>query len=57
MITLMLAILAAWFVALFLGPTIYAAMGLAGFAFLFLAGIPGIVVPTRVRCSRRHSSS
>ena len=43
MTTLMLAILAAWFVALLLGPAIYAAMGLAGFAFLFLSGIPGIV--------------
>jgi tripartite ATP-independent transporter DctM subunit len=48
MITLMLAILAAWFVALFLGPAIYAAMGLAGFAFLFLTGIPGIVVPQKI---------
>jgi len=48
MITLILAVLAAWFVALFLGPTIYAAMGLAGFAFLFLSGIPGIVVPQKI---------
>ena len=48
MIELMLAILAAWFVALFLGPTIYAAMGLAGFAFLVIAGIPGIVIPQKV---------
>jgi tripartite ATP-independent transporter DctM subunit len=47
-ITLMLAILAAWFVALFAGPAIYAAMGLAGFAFLLLAGIPGIVIPQKV---------
>ena len=44
----MLWILAAWFVALFLGPTIYAAMGLAGFAFLVIAGIPGIVIPQKV---------
>ena len=48
MIEIMLWILAAWFVALFLGPTIYAAMGLAGFAFLALAGIPGIVIPQKV---------
>jgi tripartite ATP-independent transporter DctM subunit len=47
-ITLMLAILAAWFVALFAGPAIYAAMGLAGFAFLLLAGVPGIVIPQKV---------
>ena len=48
MITLMLAILAAWFVALFAGPAIYAAMGLAGFAFLLISGIPGIVIPQKV---------
>ena len=48
MIELMLAILAAWFVSLFAGPAIYAAMGLAGFAFLALAGIPGIVIPQKV---------
>ena len=48
MITLMLAILAAWFVALLLGPAIYAAMGLAGFAFLFISGIPGIVLPQKI---------
>jgi tripartite ATP-independent transporter DctM subunit len=48
MITLMLAILGAWFIALFAGPAIYAAMGLAGFAFLLLAGIPGIVIPQKV---------
>jgi len=47
-IELMLGILAAWFVALFLGPTIYAAMGLAGFAFLVVSGIPGIVIPQKV---------
>jgi tripartite ATP-independent transporter DctM subunit len=48
LIELMLAILAAWFVSLFLGPAIYAAMGLAGFAFLAIAGIPGIVIPQKV---------
>ena len=48
MIELMLWILAAWFVALFAGPAIYAAMGLAGFAFLAIAGIPGIVIPQKI---------
>jgi tripartite ATP-independent transporter DctM subunit len=48
MIELMLAVLATWFVSLFAGPAIYAAMGLAGFAFLFIAGIPGIVIPQKV---------
>ena len=48
MITLMLAVLAAWFIALFAGPAIYAAMGLAGFAFLLLAGVPGIIIPQKV---------
>jgi tripartite ATP-independent transporter DctM subunit len=48
MITLMLAVLGAWFLSLFAGPAIYAAMGLAGFAFLFLAGVPGIVIPQKV---------
>jgi tripartite ATP-independent transporter DctM subunit len=48
MITLMLAVLGAWFLSLFAGPAIYAAMGLAGFAFLLLAGVPGIVIPQKV---------
>jgi tripartite ATP-independent transporter DctM subunit len=48
MIELILWILAAWFVSLFAGPAIYAAMGLAGFAFLLLAGIPAIVLPQKV---------
>ena len=48
MIDLILAILGVWFVALFAGPTIYSAMGLAGFAFLLFAGIPGIVIPQKV---------
>ncbi|MEO8486559.1 MAG: TRAP transporter large permease [Betaproteobacteria bacterium] len=48
MIELMLWILAAWFLALFAGPTIYAAMGLAGFAFLVISGIPGIVIPQKI---------
>jgi tripartite ATP-independent transporter DctM subunit len=48
MIELILWILAAWFASLFAGPAIYAAMGLAGFAFLLLAGIPAIVLPQKV---------
>jgi len=48
MTTLMTAILVAWFVSLFFGPTLYALMGLAGFAFLALAGIPGIVIPQKI---------
>jgi tripartite ATP-independent transporter DctM subunit len=48
LITLIGAILGAWFVALFAGPAIYAAMGLAGFAFLFLAGIPGNILPQKI---------
>jgi tripartite ATP-independent transporter DctM subunit len=48
MIELILWILGAWFVSLFAGPAIYAAMGLAGFAFLLLAGIPAIVLPQKV---------
>ena len=48
MIALVLAVIGAWFVSLFAGPAIYAAMGLAGFAFLAFAGIPGIVIPQKV---------
>jgi tripartite ATP-independent transporter DctM subunit len=48
MTTLMTAILAAWFVSLFLGPALYAAMGIAGFAFLLLADIPGFVIPQKI---------
>ncbi|MCC7115921.1 MAG: TRAP transporter large permease [Burkholderiales bacterium] len=47
-IALVLAVIGAWFVSLFAGPAIYAAMGLAGFAFLAFAGIPGIVIPQKV---------
>ena len=48
MITLMATILAAWFISLFFGPTLYTLMGLAGFAFLALSGIPGIVIPQKI---------
>ena len=48
MTTLMTAILVAWFVSIFFGPTLYALMGLAGCVFLALAGIPGIVIPQKV---------
>jgi len=48
LISLIVAILGAWFVALFAGPAIYAAMGLAGFAFLSIAGIPGNIIPQKI---------
>jgi tripartite ATP-independent transporter DctM subunit len=48
MTELMFGILGAWFVSLFLGPTLYAAMGLAGFAFVMAVGIPGLVIPQKV---------
>ncbi len=44
MITTMLVILAAWFAALFLGPPIWLAMGLAGWAFLYVTGSPDLAV-------------
>jgi tripartite ATP-independent transporter DctM subunit len=47
-IDLVLIVLGVWFVLLFAGPAIYSAMGLAGFAFLLIAGIPGIVIPQKV---------
>ena len=53
MTTLMTAILVAWFVSLFFGPTLYALMGLAGFAFLVLAGVPGIVIPQKIAMAAR----
>ena len=48
MTTLMLVILAVWFVALFLGPPIWLAMALAGWAFLFLSGISDLAVAQRL---------
>ncbi len=48
MTTLMLAILAAWFVAIFLGPPLWLAMALAGWAFLALAGIPDLALAQRI---------
>jgi tripartite ATP-independent transporter DctM subunit len=48
MITTMLVILAVWFAVLFLGPPIWLAMGLAGWAFLTVAGIPDLAVAQRI---------
>jgi len=44
----MFTILGAWFLSLFVGPSLYAAMGLAGFAFVAIVGIPGLVIPQKV---------
>jgi hypothetical protein len=44
----MTLILAVWFLALFLGPPIYAALGLAAAAFIALHGFPGLVIPQKV---------
>ena len=48
MTTAMLAILVAWFAALFLGPPIWLAMALAALAFLTYAGIPDLAVAQRI---------
>lgn len=48
MATLMLSILAVWFVAIFLGPPLWLAMSLAGWAFLVLAGIPDLALAQRI---------
>jgi len=45
---LMLKILAAWFGALLLGLPLYASMGIAAFAFVWLSGIPGGIVPQKI---------
>jgi hypothetical protein len=62
MTTLMLVILAVWFVALFLGPPIWLALGLAAVVFLQFAGIPDLAVAhagsrRSACCSRRRCSS
>ena len=44
----MLAILAVWFAALFLGPPIWLAMALAGWAFLTIAGISDLALAQRI---------
>ena len=41
MSSVMLIILAVWFVAIFFGPPLWLAMSLAGWAFLVIAGIVG----------------
>lgn len=44
----MLSILAVWFVAIFLGPPLWLAMSLAGWAFLAVAGIPDLALAQRI---------
>jgi tripartite ATP-independent transporter DctM subunit len=46
--TLMLVILAVWFVSLFLGPPLWLTLAMAGTAFLSPAGIPDIAVAQRL---------
>lgn len=48
MTTLMLSILAVWFIAIFLGPPLWLAMSLAGWAFLVFAGIPDLALAQRI---------
>jgi tripartite ATP-independent transporter DctM subunit len=48
MTTLMLVILAVWFVSLFLGPPIWLTLGLAAITFLQFAGIPDLAVAQRL---------
>jgi tripartite ATP-independent transporter DctM subunit len=48
MTTLMLSILAVWFVAIFLGPPLWLAMSLAGWAFLAIAGIADLALAQRI---------
>ena len=47
MSSVMLIILAVWFVALFSGAPIYLMMGLAAAAFAYTAGIDLIVIPQK----------
>lgn len=44
----MLTILAVWFVVIFLGPPLWLAMGLAGWAFLAIGGIPDLALAQRI---------
>ena len=41
-------ILAVWFAALLVGVPLFASMGLAGFAFVWLAGIPAGIIPQKI---------
>lgn len=41
-------ILGVWFVALMLGVPLFASMGLAAFAFVWIGGIPGLIVPQKI---------
>ncbi len=48
MMTIMAEILGVWVVALLLGVPLFASMGLAAFAFVWIAGIPAGIVPQKV---------
>lgn len=48
MTMLMTGILLVWFLALFSGMPLFATMGLASAAFVYLGGFPGIVLPQKV---------
>ncbi|MCC6192874.1 MAG: TRAP transporter large permease [Burkholderiales bacterium] len=48
MTTLMLSILAVWFVAIFFGPPLWLAMALAGWAFLAFAGVSDLALAQRI---------
>jgi tripartite ATP-independent transporter DctM subunit len=48
MTLIMAEIIGIWFVALLLGVPLFASMGLAAFAFVWLAGIPAGIVPQRI---------
>jgi tripartite ATP-independent transporter DctM subunit len=48
MMMLMAEILAVWFAALLLGLPLFASMGLAALAFVWLGGIPGGIVPQKI---------
>lgn len=48
MILTMSYILAGWFVALLIGLPLFASMGLAAFAFVWMTGIPAGIVPQRI---------
>ena len=48
MTLLMWQILAVWFVALLMGVPLFASMGIASFAFVWLAGIPAGIIPQKL---------
>jgi len=48
MTTMMFAILAVWFAALLMGVPLYASMGLAAYAFVYLGGFTASIVPQKI---------